>query len=82
MTREDIRVLTDEKNKGNIMEEILKQEFIDTCIEYGELPLSRATELWLEHRYDFIEDVEIDSLILLRILQRRRASRDTRKGDK
>ena len=47
------------------MEEILKQEFIDTCIEYGELPLSRATELWDENEYSFIENVntEIDALI-------------------
>ena len=47
------------------MEEILKQEFIDTCLEYGELPLGRATELWYENRYDVIENVhtEIDALI-------------------
>ena len=47
------------------MEEILKQEFIDTCIEYGELPLSRATELWDENEYSFIENVNTarDALI-------------------
>ena len=57
--------ITHKSNTGNIMEETLKQEFIDTCIEYGELPLSRATELWNENRCDFIENVntEIDALI-------------------
>jgi hypothetical protein len=47
------------------MEEILKQEFIYTCVEYGELSLSKATELWNENRCDFIENVntEIDALI-------------------
>ena len=42
------------------MEEILKQEFIDTCIEYGELPLSRATELWDENRYDFMDNINVE----------------------
>ena len=52
--------ITHKSNTGNIMEELLKQEFIDTCIEYGELHLSRATELWDENRYDFMDNINVE----------------------
>jgi hypothetical protein len=57
------------------MEEILKQEFIDTCIEYGELPLSRATELWDENRYDFMDNVNIEKdRLTLQILEKEKTN--------
>ena len=47
------------------MDDILKENFITTMVEYGELSETVALGLWEQHQDDFIEDcwTEIDSLM-------------------